>query len=349
MIKVSTDGGENWTELWNWQDIGVWTNWVWYQSTVDLSDYAGQAVHVAIHLLADDNAETMIDNVVVSGNGKAGTVALTKPADVEKDARSLPIGVNMEKAFMSYNVFLDDMITPLATQVATTNFLFTELTNGDYVAGVQSVYSSGASEIVTIPFTVTNGIADEYFEVTFNVHMHAAEFDPATDVFYITGSMYGWASPGSQHDEQVLTVTDDPMIYTITMELEGGTHQYKFFKNAGWNGGEWAGQPDRELLVDDHMVVDHVFGDIDDPVNVPVLDPGMLSVFPNPVSNVLHVVSGDLIREIRLIDMLGQLVYNSSVQADRHELNVSGFRNGIYFVQVLTAKGVTTHRIQIVK
>ncbi|MBW6499609.1 MAG: T9SS type A sorting domain-containing protein, partial [Bacteroidales bacterium] len=63
----------------------------------------------------------------------------------------------------------------------------------------------------------------------------------------------------------------------------------------------------------------------------------------------LSIVSGEMIREVRMIDMLGQVVYNSAVQGERHELNVNGFRNGIYFVQVLTARGITTQRIQIVK
>jgi hypothetical protein len=347
-IEVSTDG-ITWVELWNWQNIGVWTNFTWYQTTVDLSSYAGQAVHVAIHLVGDDNAVSQIDNIIIGETTKAGTFALSEPVSIADDAKTLPAGMKVHKAFVGYNVYLNDLTTPMATSVATTEFLFTDLANGDYVAGVQSVYTSGASEVVTVPFTITNGVVVETYEVTFNVHMHAISFDPATDAFYITGDLFDWASPGSLPEQQTLTVTDDPNIYTITMELDAGTYLYKFFKNSGWNGGEWPGDPNRELLVDEDMVVDHVFGNIDDPVNVPVITPGTLSIYPNPARDILHIVSGETIREVRMVDMLGQVVYSFNVQDQRHELNVGGFRNGIYFVQVLTAKGLTTQRIQIVK
>lgn len=346
-IEVSTDG-TNWTELWNWQNIGTWTNFTWYNTTVDLSAYVGQAVHVAVHLVGNDNAVSQVDNIIVTSATKFGTFALSKPVEVAEDARTLPAGLKAEKAFLGYNVYLDDMVTPVATSVAVTEFLFTGLANGDYVAGVQSVYTSGASEVVTIPFTITNGVQEDTYMVTFNVHMHEVEFE-ATDVIYITGSMLGWAVPGNDPDHQTMQATSDPNIFTRTLELEAGTYAYKYFMNAGWDNGEWAGNPDREVVVTGNMTVDDVFGNINNPVEVPVVDAGELLVYPNPARNVLNIASDQMIREVRIIDLLGQVVYASDVQGQRHEVNVGAFRNGIYFVQILTPKGLNTQRVQIAK
>jgi hypothetical protein len=143
--------------------------------------------------------------------------------------------------------------------------------------------------------------------------------------------------------------TDDPMILTLTLELEAGTYAYKYFRGAGWDGGEWNAGDDREIVVTEDMVVDNVFGNINDPVEVPVVDAGELLVYPNPVRDVMHIVSNEMIREVRIIDLLGQVVYSSAVQGDRHEVNVGGFRNGIYFVQILTPKGLNTQRVQITR
>ncbi len=273
---------------------------------------------------------------------------LEEPVVTGQPAYSTSRNPAASKAFVGYNVYLDDMTAPVATQVNTTEFVFAGLSNGDYVAGVQSVYTSGASEVITEPFTITNGVVEETHTVTFRVHMHAVEFDPDTDEIYISGEFPQWVEPG-QDPDFLLQTTDDPMILTLTLELEAGDYAYKYFMGTGWNNGEWPGSPDRVITVDDDMTIDNVFGDINDPVSVPGISDASLSLFPNPASSMLSIVSGEMIREVRMIDMLGQVVYNSSVQGERHELNVAGFRNGIYFVQVLTGSELQTLKVQIQK
>jgi len=43
------------------------------------------------------------------------------------------------------------------------------------------------------------------------------------------------------------------------------------------------------------------------------------------------------------------VVYTASPQDYNFELNVSGFDNGVYFIQVLTSSGFKTERLQISK
>ncbi len=72
-----------------------------------------------------------------------------------------------------------------------------------------------------------------------------------------------------------------------------------------------------------------------------------MRVFPNPVANRLFIESGEQIREVRMVDMLGQVVYASPVNANNHTLDVNGMRNGIYFIQVNTSAGTVTERVQV--
>jgi hypothetical protein len=190
----------------------------------------------------------------------------------------------------------------------------------------------------------------ETFEVTFNVDMTYAEnFDPASDVVYITGSIFGWAEPGTQPENQTMTRVDDSMIWTKTVELEAGTYAYKYFLNAGWDGGEWQGGDDRVLVVEADMVVNDWFGSLTDPTTI--VDPSLaqIRVFPVPARTTLYITSPEVIRDLRIIDMLGQTAYSANVAGLSHEVNVGGFKDGIYFIQILTSKGIETRRIQVQK
>ena len=110
-------------------------------------------------------------------------------------------------------------------------------------------------------------IPEPAFAVTFNVNMSTADnFDPANDIVYLTGSMLGWAMPGNDPDNQTMTRVEDTWIWTKTLELEAGTHEYKYFINAGWDNGEWDGGPNRVIEITQDMETNDFWGMIDPPV-----------------------------------------------------------------------------------
>ncbi len=111
-------------------------------------------------------------------------------------------------------------------------------------------------------------VADEHgdhYSVTFNVDISEAEdFDPDVHDIFITGSMAEWADPGSEPDYAMSAHEDDADIYTITIDVEAGVHEYKYFlieDEPDWDAGEWAGDPNREVRVSGDMEVNDVWGD----------------------------------------------------------------------------------------
>ncbi len=74
---------------------------------------------------------------------------------------------------------------------------------------------------------------------------------------------------------------------------------------------------------------------------------GELSVFPNPASSLLNIRSNHQLGDIRLIDMLGQLVYYNSNSGSLHTIDVSGLHPGLYFLQLNIGGQLETHRIQV--
>ncbi len=75
-----------------------------------------------------------------------------------------------------------------------------------------------------------------------------------------------------------------------------------------------------------------------------------ITVYPNPVRTSLKLAAENTIMEyVWVVDILGQVVYSNKVAHQHHEINVSGFRNGVYFIQVTTAAGVHTYRVQVTR
>ncbi len=72
-----------------------------------------------------------------------------------------------------------------------------------------------------------------------------------------------------------------------------------------------------------------------------------LSVYPNPVNDVLNIAYTEDISDVTLINMLGQMVLSQKVNAATAEINTSGLQNGNYILKVTTAKGAAS--IKIVK
>ncbi|MCF8365624.1 MAG: carboxypeptidase regulatory-like domain-containing protein [Bacteroidales bacterium] len=65
-------------------------------------------------------------------------------------------GNNGYREFIGFNVFLNNMDNPLTT-INGNQYLLEYLPAGEYLAGVQSVYTSGVSEIITENFEITMG------------------------------------------------------------------------------------------------------------------------------------------------------------------------------------------------
>jgi hypothetical protein len=69
-----------------------------------------------------------------------------------------------------------------------------------------------------------------------------------------------------------------------------------------------------------------------------------VQVFPNPASNWVKIETAEPIQQLYLIDMMGKLVLAAQ---NVSEIDVSDYANGTYVLQVQTAKGLATKRIQV--
>ncbi len=72
-VAVSTDGGSSWTEIWDEHDEGSFTSWEWYQTSLDLSAYAGESnVQVGFQYEGSDGAQASIDDITLTADTGGG-------------------------------------------------------------------------------------------------------------------------------------------------------------------------------------------------------------------------------------------------------------------------------------
>jgi hypothetical protein len=342
-VKVSTDGGSSWDILWNASELPAGTNYYAAPAVIDLSEYAGQSIHIAWNNVDGPTNDGCwfawaIDNISVGGvkiDVRDLFVASTPTEGINQAARDgqfiAPVtleGMNYstrDKAFTGYNVYVDGTLLT-AQPITATSYLFTGLSVGNHVAGVQSVYTSGTSSIVTTGFEITG----DFITVTFNVDMTNAEgFDPANDVIYITGSMLEWAEPGTAAANQTMTQVGESMIWTKSLVLDAGTYEYKYFKNAGWDGGEWAGGSNRVVEVTETMTVNNIWG-IPDAANINVLS--NLTVYPNPFNNFITLSNAEMVTRVVITNIIGQVVMDVPMNGSQKTIDTNNLSNGIYLI-----------------
>lgn len=188
--------------------------------------------------------------------------------------------------------------------------------------------------------------------VTFRINMAgASNFDPSSDKVYITGSMLGWAVPGLQESKQRMEATEEDMIYEKSMELEVEPYTYKYAINAGTQGYEWQGNPNREIDVTGSMEVENVFGSIDDILsgykNTAAFQD--IQVYPNPAHTTLTIASERNIEEIRIFSLQGQLIHAENEPGVMHSINIQNFVEGMYYINIVSGIQTFKEKIMVIR
>ncbi len=80
-------------------------------------------------------------------------------------------------------------------------------------------------------------------------------------------------------------------------------------------------------------------GDLDIEANV--------SIYPNPATDALNVISNTNIQRVRIINFIGQVIFNNEINNSSININTSAYQSGVYIISVETSNGVTTEKITI--
>ena len=81
----------------------------------------------------------------------------------------------------------------------------------------------------------------------------------------------------------------------------------------------------------------------------PAQDLPVVLAYPNPVSNRLFVQSDERMTEVRITDLAGREILRENAVSQEHTLNVENLTPGLYLLQVKTAAGNATRKVQVLR
>jgi hypothetical protein len=186
-------------------------------------------------------------------------------------------------------------------------------------------------------------------QVDFHVDMRNVPLYEGEPV-YISGTFGGihgiWDMPGSNENNRMFD-PDNDSIYSISMNLFDGTYYFKFFRNNGWAGGEWPGDPNRDITITSSGEVTCIWG-IYGIVNVSAKEPATkISLFPNPFNDQIILNSTYELSRVTINSLTGQEVLRlENLPSGQTLIPTSMLKNGLYFLTTFNNSGeVTTLKI----
>jgi hypothetical protein len=163
-VKVSTDGGTNWTPVWNASDLPAGENHYETPISIDLSTYATMPIHVAWNFVDGDGQglwyATYIDNIMFETSVATRTI---RGQELVSFSKALPAPqVRNNRDLTGYKVYRDGTeITSVAADVLT--YLDADLENATYEYYVTAMYGDQESEASnTVSATVNVTIPGDY-------------------------------------------------------------------------------------------------------------------------------------------------------------------------------------------
>ncbi len=163
-VKVSTDGGNNWTPVWNASDFAEGENNYETPISIDLSAYASETITVAWNFVDGDGQglwwSTFIDNIVFSSNGRtlafdaSELKAFSKAEKTLSNSRIIKNRISKDPNYIAtrntreltgYKIYRDaSEIATISSDLLT--YTDEELDFANYEYYVTAVYTEGESD-----------------------------------------------------------------------------------------------------------------------------------------------------------------------------------------------------------
>jgi hypothetical protein len=200
----------------------------------------------------------------------------------------------------------------------------------------------------TIPGTVP-----VILSVNMNNEIAKGTFVPLENYVDVAGSMNGW---GGDWNDELYDQAGDGVYVTIPAAFapiggEGDTMQYKFRMDSSWDDlkSEFpGGGPNRKYVVVDTTggVVNELpvvwFNDVGLGIESKPIHFPQVSIYPNPVLEVMYIDSKVDMQEILITNILGQEVLRMELgNSSTYQLNTAELDPGLYILRVSGEQGYT--------
>ena len=139
--------------------------------------------------------------------------------------------------------------------------------------------------------------------------------------------------------QKTLGGTDYDEAFSIQQTLDGG------YIVAGWtfsNDGDVSGNHDSTDYAD-YWVVKLIFS----PTNIAedINSPSYIKIYPNPFTDFINIDIGDKTADVKLMNLLGQVVFSESLRQNKNVVSGINIPAGVYILQVQNSKIFSTQMV----
>ncbi len=74
---------------------------------------------------------------------------------------------------------------------------------------------------------------------------------------------------------------------------------------------------------------------------------GSIKVYPNPSDGKINIQSDEVFSNVKVLNMLGQTVYNVTITANNYSFQTTELVPGVYILQLQTKNGIVNRKISV--
>jgi Fibronectin type 3 domain-containing protein len=252
------------------------------------------------------------------------------------DYTSIALSWNASQYATTYKVFRNNQ--QIAANITGTTYTDEDLASGQYCYRIKSVCSDGESDdsnqtcqTIELPCIAPQNLTAEYVYESEDHYGVSVEWDaPAAKDRDLNSFNLYRSTNGNLYDlaAQVESVAGQTH-YTYFDALEMGLYFYQIRAYYDWNGETCESEPGMSL---ENPTSNCVM------VRVTSIDENTMNttIYPNPASDKLNIVSVENIRELKIYNTVGAMVYSAKACGEKAEISLQELPQGFYFVQITT-------------
>lgn len=320
-VKISTDNGTTWTQLWTETSLGTFTNFALNSVTLDISAYKNNPnVKVAFQYVGSDGASLYVDDFSVEGSSS--------------------VQLNYCGPLTFEDLFGDPGDEPItlvnfAGINNTTDATAYEGNSHEFFLSQTATVTQGQSYDITLKGN-TGGNYENSFAVFIDWNQNGTLNDPG-EVYQVTQTITNSSGTDALQAVQAIAVPATATVGNTRMRVK------KIY-------GTIADNPDLTdpcAGSDYGQAEDYTVNVMASPlaVNETREKDSVFKVYPNPVTDILNIDSQVKVKSVNIFDAGGRKVYTSEVNNTRFDINLSKLSAGTYMVTAQTENGMQSVKV----
>jgi beta-glucanase (GH16 family) len=299
----------------------------------------------------DDVDQVYLDSNVVVSNGTLKLIAKKQTATWFTATRDYTSGMIQSRGLWMYGLFEMRCKIPYGEGFDPAFWLFggghgTEI--DDFEIGGQRPNYPHMNCLLWGNGKVLSSFGANYTGVDYSqdFHVFSVEWEPFYIIFRIDGNqVFEITRFYTISGDAVTWCCVDAGVYNVQPAFpQGENNTPNIIANLGVGNSKTAGTgaPNSSTVFPSQFEIDYIRVYQRDTSKIIDTDCQVL-LFPNPVTNDLFIESNNM-TSIKIENVLGQILYSSSLNTNETEVNVSTYGKGVYIVIVQTSNGVLVNK-----